>query len=169
MSVRGYQHRVADAHVQLHTHTEYHRCTYQTSRIQAAGLQGQARRLTVKTALHICSQDCKAQKVSPCLELPTTMLPSRVRMSARSVVRASTAMISDATAMSNPVFLVMPFSVLDSPTVISRRKRSFTSSTRLQVMVLGSKSSRANLQGMLMLCAASVLCVSTPKQPSQVA
>lgn len=88
----------------------------------------------------------------PCFELPTTMLPRRVRMSAKSVVSASTAMISEATAMSKPVFLVMPFSVLDSPTVISRRKRSLMSRTRLHVIVLGSKSTRANLQQALMAC-----------------
>jgi len=82
----------------------------------------------------------------PCFELATTMLPKRDRMSARWVVRASTAMISEATAMSKPVSLVMPFSVGACPTVICRKKRSFTSITLFQVMVLGSISTRANLQ-----------------------
>mmetsp|Transcript_11659 Transcript_11659/g.28664 ORF Transcript_11659/g.28664 Transcript_11659/m.28664 type:complete len:387 (-) Transcript_11659:843-2003(-) len=40
---------------------------------------------------------------SPPLEYPTTMLPSFSRRSGRSFARANTAMISDATVMSNPV------------------------------------------------------------------
>mmetsp|Transcript_5714 Transcript_5714/g.16333 ORF Transcript_5714/g.16333 Transcript_5714/m.16333 type:complete len:234 (-) Transcript_5714:819-1520(-) len=82
---------------------------------------------------------------SPPLEVPMTMLPSRVRMSGRLVASASTAMISLATAMSKPVSRVMPFSVGDCPTVMTRRKRSFVSSTRRHVMASGSMSSRTNL------------------------
>ena len=47
--------------------------------------------------------------------------------------------------MSKPVVRVCPFSVGDCPTVTRRRKRSFVSSTRLQVMVSGSMASRTNL------------------------
>ena len=42
-------------------------------------------------------------------------------------------------------YLVMPFSVGDSPMVIFLRKRSFTSITRRQVIVSGSMSNRTNL------------------------
>ena len=56
-------------------------------------------------------------------------------------------MISEATEMSNPVALVMPFSWGPCPMVIPRRKRSLVSSTRRQVIVAGSMSSRTNLQG----------------------
>mmetsp|Transcript_27223 Transcript_27223/g.84633 ORF Transcript_27223/g.84633 Transcript_27223/m.84633 type:complete len:263 (+) Transcript_27223:328-1116(+) len=73
----------------------------------------------------------------------TTMRPSRALKSARSVARASTAMISEATAMSKPVSRVFPFSVGFLPTSIFRRKRSHVSKTRFQVMVDGSTSKRA--------------------------
>mmetsp|Transcript_25213 Transcript_25213/g.62247 ORF Transcript_25213/g.62247 Transcript_25213/m.62247 type:complete len:285 (-) Transcript_25213:875-1729(-) len=48
---------------------------------------------------------------TPCMSGATTMLPRRASMSDRDVVMASTAMISDATVMSNPVWRVCPFSV----------------------------------------------------------
>ena len=48
---------------------------------------------------------------SPWRLLPTTMRPSLSRMSLRSVVSASTAMISEATEMSKAVWRVMPFSL----------------------------------------------------------
>mmetsp|Transcript_368 Transcript_368/g.1398 ORF Transcript_368/g.1398 Transcript_368/m.1398 type:complete len:205 (+) Transcript_368:963-1577(+) len=76
---------------------------------------------------------------------PTTMFPRRFSMSASEVVIAKTAMISEATVMSKPVLRVLPFSVGDSPTVISRKKRSFMSTTRLHVMRSGSMSKRTNL------------------------
>ena len=56
----------------------------------------------------------------PLLEA-TTILPSLARMSAREVVRANTAMISLATAMSNWVSRVRPFSVGLWPIVTFRR------------------------------------------------
>lgn len=60
------------------------------------------------------------------------------------VVRARTAMTSEATAISNPVSLVFPCSCSPCPTVILRKKRSFVSSTLCQVIVDGSMSRRAN-------------------------
>mmetsp|Transcript_4788 Transcript_4788/g.16492 ORF Transcript_4788/g.16492 Transcript_4788/m.16492 type:complete len:219 (+) Transcript_4788:2884-3540(+) len=81
---------------------------------------------------------------SSALDVPTTMLPSRSRMSRSDVVSASTAMISEATVMSNPVWRVYPFSAAPSPTVSVRRKRSFVSTTRRHVILSGSKSRRAN-------------------------
>mmetsp|Transcript_71767 Transcript_71767/g.226743 ORF Transcript_71767/g.226743 Transcript_71767/m.226743 type:complete len:213 (-) Transcript_71767:643-1281(-) len=80
---------------------------------------------------------------SPALEMPTTMRPRRSRMSRSEVVRASTAMISDATVMSKPVSRVMPFSVAFCPMVILRRKRSLVSSPRRHR--ISPKSRRANL------------------------
>jgi len=68
------------------------------------------------------------------LSVSATMAPRRSRMSARSVVRARMAMISLATVISYPERCSKPFSSLPKPTMISRRKRSFTidhSSTRL--------------------------------------
>mmetsp|Transcript_2203 Transcript_2203/g.7246 ORF Transcript_2203/g.7246 Transcript_2203/m.7246 type:complete len:273 (-) Transcript_2203:486-1304(-) len=85
------------------------------------------------------------------LLVATTMRPRRSRMSLRLVARASTAMISEATAMSYPVSRVMPFSAGPWPTVILRRKRSFTSTTRFQEMAAGSMSRRAKAA-----CSASV-------------
>mmetsp|Transcript_2029 Transcript_2029/g.7063 ORF Transcript_2029/g.7063 Transcript_2029/m.7063 type:complete len:359 (+) Transcript_2029:534-1610(+) len=80
---------------------------------------------------------------SPARERPTTMRPSRSRMSASDVVSASTAMTSEATVMSKPVSRVRPFSVGPCPTVTPRRWRSQTSSTRFHVTVSGSMSRRA--------------------------
>mmetsp|Transcript_87742 Transcript_87742/g.175513 ORF Transcript_87742/g.175513 Transcript_87742/m.175513 type:complete len:215 (-) Transcript_87742:628-1272(-) len=99
-----------------------------------------------------------AVTVSPALERATTMRPSRSRMSSKLVVSASTAMISEATAMSKPVVRVagvgrsrFPFgpfgsvtSSAPSPILMPRRNRSQVSSTRFQVMVDGSMSKRAN-------------------------
>mmetsp|Transcript_46810 Transcript_46810/g.87183 ORF Transcript_46810/g.87183 Transcript_46810/m.87183 type:complete len:220 (-) Transcript_46810:469-1128(-) len=81
---------------------------------------------------------------SPALLVPTTMRPRRSRMSLREVARASTAMISLATAMSNPVSLDRPFSATPWPTVMLRRYRSLVSTTRLHVIFSGSRSRRAN-------------------------
>mmetsp|Transcript_3120 Transcript_3120/g.9608 ORF Transcript_3120/g.9608 Transcript_3120/m.9608 type:complete len:345 (-) Transcript_3120:385-1419(-) len=81
---------------------------------------------------------------APARELPMTMRPSRRRMSARSVDSASTAMISLATVMSKPVRRSRPFSDAACPTVISRKKRSHVSTTRRQVIVSGSMSSRTS-------------------------
>ena len=64
-------------------------------------------------------------------------------MSARLVVSASTAMISLATVMSNPVSRVYPFSVGFWPIVIFLRNRSFISTTRLQEIFSRSMFSRA--------------------------
>mmetsp|Transcript_2904 Transcript_2904/g.6238 ORF Transcript_2904/g.6238 Transcript_2904/m.6238 type:complete len:205 (+) Transcript_2904:955-1569(+) len=83
---------------------------------------------------------------SPDLLGPTTIFPRRSSMSASDVVMANTAMISDATVMSNPVLRVRPFSVAASPTVISRKKRSFMSTTRRHVMRSSSISKRTNLE-----------------------
>ena len=58
---------------------------------------------------------------APALLLPTTMRPSRSLMSARSEASASTAMISEATAMSKPVERSCPRSSLPCPTVMARR------------------------------------------------
>mmetsp|Transcript_19119 Transcript_19119/g.62755 ORF Transcript_19119/g.62755 Transcript_19119/m.62755 type:complete len:268 (-) Transcript_19119:541-1344(-) len=76
---------------------------------------------------------------------PTHILPSRFRKSAASAASASTAMISDATAMSKPASRVMPFSLGPLPISTLRRKRSQVSSTRFHVIVAGSRSRRANL------------------------
>ena len=73
------------------------------------------------------------------------MRPRRARKSGRLVVKASTAITSLATVMSTAVSRVMPRSVAAVPVTMPRRKRSFTSSTRRQVMVAGSMSSRMNL------------------------
>ena len=84
---------------------------------------------------------------SPDLLEATTMLPSLIlvnalgppylsRMSFKSVARARTAIHSLATAMSNPVSRMKPFSVGDSPTVIVLKKRSLTSRTRFLGKVL---------------------------------
>mmetsp|Transcript_11524 Transcript_11524/g.43035 ORF Transcript_11524/g.43035 Transcript_11524/m.43035 type:complete len:320 (+) Transcript_11524:601-1560(+) len=74
----------------------------------------------------------------------TTMRPRRSRMSSSEVVSARTAMISEATVMSKPVFLGVPLDSLGPvPTVTPRRWRSQVSSTRCQVMVVGSMSRRA--------------------------
>mmetsp|Transcript_10809 Transcript_10809/g.32811 ORF Transcript_10809/g.32811 Transcript_10809/m.32811 type:complete len:224 (-) Transcript_10809:379-1050(-) len=73
-----------------------------------------------------------------------TILPRRSRMSSREVVRASTAMISEATVMSKPVARGVPLpSFGPVPTVTPRTWRSHVSSTRCQVMVSGSMSRRA--------------------------
>ena len=66
-------------------------------------------------------------------------------MSAREVVSASTAMISDATVMSKPVTRVSPASAGPCPMVMRRRWRSHVSTTRCHVMVAGSMFSRTNL------------------------
>mmetsp|Transcript_21328 Transcript_21328/g.52672 ORF Transcript_21328/g.52672 Transcript_21328/m.52672 type:complete len:252 (-) Transcript_21328:559-1314(-) len=81
---------------------------------------------------------------SPLVSVATTMAPRRSRMSASDVVIARHAMISDATVMSNPVSRECPFSVAFCPTVIPRRKRSFTSNTRRQVILSSSMFSFAN-------------------------
>mmetsp|Transcript_41965 Transcript_41965/g.99518 ORF Transcript_41965/g.99518 Transcript_41965/m.99518 type:complete len:215 (+) Transcript_41965:1225-1869(+) len=80
---------------------------------------------------------------SPFLLLATTILPRRSRMSSTDVASARTAMISEATEMSNPVSRTCPRSVGAHPTCTSLRKRSLMSMTRRQVMVSGSMSSRA--------------------------
>ena len=79
---------------------------------------------------------------APSFELPITMRPNRSRMSASEVVSAKTAMISDATVMSNEVSRVIKFSVLVLPIVMPRRNRSLVSTTRLNVMVDGSMFNR---------------------------
>ena len=58
---------------------------------------------------------------TPALLLPTTIRPSRSLMSARSEASASTAMISEATAISKPVERSCPRSSLPWPTVMERR------------------------------------------------
>jgi len=78
------------------------------------------------------------------LDDATTMRPNLSRMSLKLVVRASTAMISLATVMSNCVSLVWPFSVGDCPTVIFRRNLSLVSITLFHVIVSGSMSSLTN-------------------------
>ncbi len=80
---------------------------------------------------------------SPARLLPITIRPSRSRMSPNEVARASTAMISLATAMSNPVTRSAPFSSGPCPIVICRSIRSLVSTTLRHVMLSGSMSSRA--------------------------
>mmetsp|Transcript_15270 Transcript_15270/g.50138 ORF Transcript_15270/g.50138 Transcript_15270/m.50138 type:complete len:387 (+) Transcript_15270:537-1697(+) len=75
----------------------------------------------------------------------TTIDPSRRSMSFMPVVIARTAMISDATVMSNPVSLEWPFSVGFCPIVILRRNRSFMSTTRRHEIFSRSMFSRTNL------------------------
>mmetsp|Transcript_24644 Transcript_24644/g.66405 ORF Transcript_24644/g.66405 Transcript_24644/m.66405 type:complete len:201 (+) Transcript_24644:1052-1654(+) len=86
---------------------------------------------------------------APALLRPMTMLPSLSLISPSDVVRASTAIISDATAISKPVSRVAGVTPLScslgpSPTLIRRSIRSHVSSTRFHVMVLTSMSRRAN-------------------------
>ena len=82
---------------------------------------------------------------APDFEEATTIAPSRSLMSSSDVVSASTAMISEATEISNPVALVWPFSVAAWPVVMPLRKRSLSSRTRLHETAAGSMSSRTNL------------------------
>mmetsp|Transcript_13934 Transcript_13934/g.30741 ORF Transcript_13934/g.30741 Transcript_13934/m.30741 type:complete len:327 (-) Transcript_13934:299-1279(-) len=86
----------------------------------------------------------RSSAVTGCLvfDMPMTMLPSLSRISDREVVRASTAMTSEATLMSKPVSLGK-FSCLPTPLVMPLKKRSHTSSTLFHVMVSGSMSRRA--------------------------
>ena len=72
------------------------------------------------------------------------MRPSRSLMSWASSARASTAMISDATAISKPASRPKPVSLGPFPVSTRRKKRSHVSKTRFHVMVDGSTSSRAN-------------------------
>lgn len=65
----------------------------------------------------------------PRRSMATTMLASRLFMSARSRASASTAMISLATVMLKLVSLLMFFSVSDTPMIILRRNLSFKSTT----------------------------------------
>lgn len=65
-------------------------------------------------------------------------------MSLTDVVSASTAMISLATVMSNPVSRELPSSAAPFPIVMRRRWRSHVSTTRCHVMVAGSIDSRQN-------------------------
>mmetsp|Transcript_23609 Transcript_23609/g.50528 ORF Transcript_23609/g.50528 Transcript_23609/m.50528 type:complete len:304 (-) Transcript_23609:562-1473(-) len=95
---------------------------------------------------------------SPAFEYPTTMLPNFSRRSGRSFARARTAIISEATVMSNPVSrecwtrgvspLTVPrgwiVSLRPFPMVTSLKWRSHVSSTLCHVMVDLSKSNRAN-------------------------
>jgi hypothetical protein len=67
------------------------------------GLQRKRTHSEIRSAPHIRSIPLfYVLHVKHTLERATTMRPSRSRMSARSVVRASTAMISEATVMSKP-------------------------------------------------------------------
>mmetsp|Transcript_27402 Transcript_27402/g.71922 ORF Transcript_27402/g.71922 Transcript_27402/m.71922 type:complete len:343 (+) Transcript_27402:644-1672(+) len=81
----------------------------------------------------------------PSVSAAKTILPRRSLKSCGSVASARIAMISDATAISNCVSRVRPFSAGPCPTVILRRKRSLVSKTRHHVMVDSSMLSRANL------------------------
>lgn len=65
----------------------------------------------------------------PRRSMATTMLASRLFISARSRASASTAMISLATVMLKLVSLLMFFSVSDTPMIILRRNLSFKSTT----------------------------------------
>mmetsp|Transcript_435 Transcript_435/g.842 ORF Transcript_435/g.842 Transcript_435/m.842 type:complete len:210 (+) Transcript_435:839-1468(+) len=95
---------------------------------------------------------------SPALEYPTTIFPSLLRKSGKSLANANTAMISDATVMSNPDSrlccsrgvspLTVPrgwmVSCFPFPMVTSRKCRSHVSRTLCHVIVDLSKSNRAN-------------------------
>mmetsp|Transcript_13594 Transcript_13594/g.53643 ORF Transcript_13594/g.53643 Transcript_13594/m.53643 type:complete len:463 (-) Transcript_13594:359-1747(-) len=81
---------------------------------------------------------------SPFTSGATTIAPSLRSMSAKEVVMASTAMISEATVMSKPVSRVYPFSVGFCPTVILRRNLSFMSTTRRHEIFSRSMFRRAN-------------------------
>ena len=83
-----------------------------------------------------------AVTASPARLVPMTIRPRRSRMSARPVVKARMAMISEATVMSKPVSRTMPFSSGPSPILTTRRKRSLMSRTRFQVRLAGSMSRR---------------------------
>mmetsp|Transcript_10753 Transcript_10753/g.25326 ORF Transcript_10753/g.25326 Transcript_10753/m.25326 type:complete len:377 (+) Transcript_10753:521-1651(+) len=84
---------------------------------------------------------------SPEREKQAIMRPRRARRSGRSVARASTAMISEATVILKPLsrskrspFLLT--SLGPRPSVTPRRKRSLVSVTRAQVTLSGSMSRR---------------------------
>mmetsp|Transcript_10285 Transcript_10285/g.14878 ORF Transcript_10285/g.14878 Transcript_10285/m.14878 type:complete len:212 (-) Transcript_10285:631-1266(-) len=82
---------------------------------------------------------------SPRVEKPTIIAPRRSLISLMPVESAKIAMISEATVMSKPVSRILPFSVVFKPTVIFRRNRSFTSTTRCSLILDGSMSKRTNL------------------------
>mmetsp|Transcript_32072 Transcript_32072/g.81723 ORF Transcript_32072/g.81723 Transcript_32072/m.81723 type:complete len:220 (+) Transcript_32072:422-1081(+) len=88
-----------------------------------------------------------AVRGSPEREKHAIIRPRRARRSARSVARARTAMISEATVILKPLsrskrspFLLA--SLGPRPSVMPRRKRSLVSVTRAQVTLSGSMSSR---------------------------
>ena len=70
-----------------------------------------------------------------------TILPILFLRSSASDARQNTAIISDATVISNPLCLGIPLPVPPSPHVISRNDLSFISTTLFQVILLGSISS----------------------------
>ena len=95
----------------------------------------------------------------------TTIAPSLRSMSAKEVVMASTAMISDATVMSKPVSRVYPFSVGFCPTVILRRNLSFMSTTRRHEIFSRSMSRRANAARPAVSWSGSVLSMPSFRSP----
>ncbi|KAH3672250.1 hypothetical protein WICMUC_004345 [Wickerhamomyces mucosus] len=83
---------------------------------------------------------------TPCFDEATTILPNLSLISSNELAKAKIAIHSEATEISNPVFLVNPLSVGASPTVIPLKNLSFISTTLLQVMVSGSISNLTNCE-----------------------
>ncbi len=91
---------------------------------------------------------------------PTTIRPSRDRMSCSDVDSASTAITSLAAVMSNPLCRGLPSARAPSPTTMLRKALSLTSSTRFQVMLCGSRSAPLRWCSWLSINAASRLCAA---------